>query len=63
MKIQFTTKKQFKNTLINAIEKYSSYQSHLNKQKEYVDSFYDWNIIIPKWISFLEGIQNYKDKT
>jgi hypothetical protein len=29
---------QFKNTLINAIENYSSYETHLNRQKEYVDS-------------------------
>ena len=55
-------KKVFKNTLIRAIENYSSYETHLNKQKDYVDSFYDWNVIIPKWISFLESIQDTKPK-
>jgi UDP-glucose:(glucosyl)LPS alpha-1,2-glucosyltransferase len=55
-------KKLFKKTLIDAIENYSSYETHLNRQKEYVDSFYDWNIIIPKWISFLESIQTIKTK-
>jgi glycosyltransferase involved in cell wall biosynthesis len=55
-------KKVFKDTLIRAIENYSSYETHLNKQKEYIDSFYDWNVIIPKWISFLEIIQDTKPK-
>lgn len=55
-------KKVFKDTLIRVIENYSSYETHLNKQKDYVDSFYDWNVIIPKWISFLESIQDTKPK-
>lgn len=55
-------KEIFKKALINAIENYSSYEEHLNKQKEYIDSFYDWNVIIPRWISFLENIQNTKPK-
>lgn len=55
-------KEIFKQTLISAIETYSSYETHLNRQKEYVDSFYDWNIIIPKWISFLKNIKIEKPK-
>ncbi len=56
-------KEIFKKTLISAIENYSSYENHLNKQKEYVDTFYHWDSIISKWISFLESIQNIKTKS
>lgn len=56
-------KEVFKQTLIKAIENYSLYKTHLNQQKEYVDYFYDWGIIIPKWISFLEEIENTKSKS
>lgn len=55
-------KEVFKKTLINAIENYSSYQTHLNRQKDYIDSFYNWSVIIPKWISFLEEIKDTKSK-
>jgi len=55
-------KEVFKKSLINAIENYSSYETHLNKQKEYIDIFYNWDAIIPKWISFLESNQNIKTK-
>lgn len=55
-------KEQFKKTLLKAIKNYHSYENHLNKQKEYIDTFYNWNIIIPRWISFLENIQHTKTK-
>jgi glycosyltransferase involved in cell wall biosynthesis len=56
-------KEVFKKSLINAIENYSSYETHLNKQKEYIDTFYNWDAIIPKWISFLESDHNIKTKS
>jgi UDP-glucose:(glucosyl)LPS alpha-1,2-glucosyltransferase len=55
-------KEIFKKTLVSAIENYALYEEHLNQQKEYVDTFYHWDVIIPKWISFLKSIQDTKTK-
>jgi len=51
-------KEIFKKTLIHAIENYSSYETHLNKQKEYIDTFYNWDIKIHEWIKTLSMLKN-----
>jgi glycosyltransferase involved in cell wall biosynthesis len=56
-------KEIFKKTLSDAIENYSSYETHLNKQKEYIDSFYNWETIIKEWINLLKSLEHLNIKT
>lgn len=57
--------KRFKNKMKFAIESVSNnaIDSHLDKQKEYADYFYNKNDRITEWIDFLEGLYSAKSKS